>query len=227
MRKTTGKRSTKRHTPCHWVQVGPSLHLDENGDPAPPPYVRYRIARGPSEEPDEEVGGVGGTINPRELPEVRWEAGAGSRGKEEDKTATTRQAAAAKGAGRAAGAVVPANDRTFDREVGTSEIPVLVDFSASWCGPCRRLGRALPAIAQRFAGRVKVVKVDVDESPKAAVRYVDDKVPTLVVFRRGKPVAADCGFGSRRETEKWLAAVLEKAARPASKRPRRPPCGRA
>jgi thioredoxin 2 len=103
---------------------------------------------------------------------------------------------------------------------------VLVDFSAAWCGPCRRLGEVLPAIAERFAGRLKVVKVDVDESPKVSVRYVDEGVPTLVVFRRGKPVAVSCGFGSRRETEKWLAAALEKAARPASKKPRRPTCCR-
>ncbi|NMC68705.1 MAG: thiol reductase thioredoxin [Myxococcales bacterium] len=122
--------------------------------------------------------------------------------------------------------MIHANDETFDREVGTGDVPVLVDFSASWCGPCRRLGEVLPAIAQKFAGKVKVVKVDVDESPKVSARYVDEGVPTLVVFQRGKPVAMDCGFGTRRETEKWLEAALKQAAKPGSKKPRRPACCR-
>ena len=225
------KRSKKQRTPCHWVQVGPSLHLDENGDPAPPPYVRYRISRGLDDERDDEAGEARGRLDPRELPEIRCDEDTEGHSKEEDemttkKKRTTGKAAAARTAGGAEGAIVSANDRTFDREVGKGELPVLVDFSAAWCGPCRRLGEVLPAIAERFAGRVKVVKVDVDESPKVSARYVDEGVPTLVVFRRGKPVAVSCGFGSRRETEKWLAAALEKAARPASKKPRRPTCCR-
>lgn len=213
------RRGAKRFTACRWVQVGPSLHLDEHGDPAPPPYVRYRPCRGRDEDRDDDAGEVREPADVSELPEIRRDAAAGSSEKEEGEMATTRKRTTKK-------AMIHANDETFDREVGTGDVPVLVDFSASWCGPCRRLGEVLPAIAQKFAGKVKVVKVDVDESPKVSARYVDEGVPTLVVFQRGKPVAMDCGFGTRRETEKWLEAALKQAAKPGSKKPRRPACCR-
>ncbi|NMC69001.1 MAG: hypothetical protein GYA57_02910, partial [Myxococcales bacterium] len=172
------RRGARRFTACHWVQVGPSLHLDEHGDPAPPPYVRYRLCPGRDEDRDDDAGEVREPADVSELPEIRRDAAAGSSEKEEGEMATTRKRTTKK-------AIVHANDETFDREVGTGDVPVLVDFSASWCGPCRRLGEVLPAIAQEFAGKVKVVKVDVDESPKVSARYVDEGVPTLVVFQRG------------------------------------------
>jgi thioredoxin 2 len=121
--------------------------------------------------------------------------------------ATTRKPA------KAAELVVHATDETFAKETGGTT-PVLVDLSASWCGPCQRLGKALPAIAEKFAGKVKVVKVDVDESPKTAGRFVDEGVPTVVLLQRGKQIAKDCGFGSRHDTELWLERALAAKAKP-------------
>ena len=120
------------------------------------------------------------------------------------------------------GTIVHATDKTFGSEVSGSPEPVLVDFSAAWCGPCRRLGKALPAIARDFAGQVKVVKVDVDESPRISAVFIDEGVPTLVLFRKGKPVAVDVGFATKTQTATWLRRAL--ARKPEPKRARRPVC---
>jgi thioredoxin 1 len=209
----------KPYTPCHWRQVGPSLHLDEYGDPAPPPYARYRLFRGRDED-DEFV--ESGRDHVAELDDAGW---AGE--KEEDDMAKSKgepgQGKTAAGRATAKEMVVHANDETFKKELA-SDTPVLVDFSASWCGPCQRLGQVLPAIAEEFADKVKVVKIDVDESPRSATRYVDGGVPTLVLFQAGKPVATDCGFGTRRETEAWLEDALKKTAKPRARKARRPTC---
>ena len=74
----------------------------------------------------------------------------------------------------------------FNREVLQSEVPVLVDFFATWCGPCKMLGPVLESVAQQFQGRAKVVKVDIDESPELAEQYGITAVPTLMVFNAGK-----------------------------------------
>jgi thioredoxin 1 len=216
----------KRRTPCEWRQVGPSLHLDEHGDPATPPYVRYRLF--PKRDAREEFG---------RTSDVRPDDARPDGGKEKDQMTTTKKRETKKdmskgtkkagakkpGAKKPEATVVHANDDTFRAEL-RSELPVLADFSASWCGPCLRLGEVLPAIASRFAGRVKVVKIDVDESPRTAARHVDEGVPTLVLFKGGEPVAVECGFGDRRNTEKWLEAALEHAAPRPARRVRRPTC---
>jgi len=128
------------------------------------------------------------------------------------------------GGRKKAGLIVHADDRTFQKEIHSTTVPVLVDFSATWCPPCQLLAKALPEIAEAFAGKVKVVKVDVDESPKTAGRYAGESVPSLVLFRNGKPVTRDVGFGSKRETEKWLKGALQRPAGPGSRKPSRPTC---
>mgnify|MGYP001583857214 CR=1 FL=1 len=118
--------------------------------------------------------------------------------------------------------VVHATNETFRKEVLAAKGPVLVDFSASWCGPCQRLGKVLPAIAETFKGRVKVVKVDVDESPDLGARFAKEGVPTMLLVQRGKPLAVDCGFASRASTEAWLTQALEVTRQRRSKKPRHP-----
>jgi len=76
----------------------------------------------------------------------------------------------------------------FDREVLESEVPVLVDFWAVWCGPCRMIAPTVDAVAQEFAGRAKVLKLNVDDSPDIAGRYGVQSIPTLILFKGGQPV---------------------------------------
>jgi thioredoxin 1 len=104
--------------------------------------------------------------------------------------------------------VVHATDATFEQDIASDELPVLVDFSAGWCGPCKQLGKVLPAIAEKFAGRLKIVKVDVDECPQAAERFQVGSIPALLMLRGGKPFAATVGFGSRSNTERWIEEAL-------------------
>jgi len=78
------------------------------------------------------------------------------------------------------------NQDTFENEVLKSEIPVLVDLWAPWCGPCRALTPALDAITAEYEGKLKVVKLNVDESPKVAQQYSIMSIPTLLIFNNGE-----------------------------------------
>lgn len=82
----------------------------------------------------------------------------------------------------------------FEREVLQSDIPVLVDFWAVWCGPCRMLAPAIAEIAEEYAGRVKVCKVNVDEAPGIARKFGIASIPTVLLFKDGKNVAQSVGF---------------------------------
>ncbi len=77
------------------------------------------------------------------------------------------------------------NDENFDKEVLQSDIPVLVDFWAEWCGPCKVAGPTIEALASDYRGKVKVAKLDVDSSPETAGRFGVRSIPTLIVFKDG------------------------------------------
>ena len=88
----------------------------------------------------------------------------------------------------------------FDREVLESEIPVLVDFWAVWCGPCRMIAPTVDAVAEEYAGRAKVVKLNVDDRPDIAGRYGIQSIPTLVLFKGGQPVDRLMGGQNTKQT---------------------------
>jgi len=89
---------------------------------------------------------------------------------------------------------VDVTDATFDQEVLQSELPTLVDFWAAWCGPCRMIAPVVKEIASEQAGVLKVAKVDVDQNPAVATRYGVQSIPTLIVFKGGKPVERIVGY---------------------------------
>jgi thioredoxin 1 len=82
--------------------------------------------------------------------------------------------------------VVEMNDQNFETEVSTSEMPVLVDFSAEWCGPCKTLGPIVEEIAGEYSGRLKVGHLDIDNGRQTAARFGIMSVPTLLFFKNGK-----------------------------------------
>ncbi len=85
------------------------------------------------------------------------------------------------------------NDSNFDEQVVNSDLPVLVDFSATWCGPCKQIAPFVDQLAQEHAGKVKVVMVDIDESPQTAAKYGIRGVPTLKMFKAGEVIAEQVG----------------------------------
>ncbi len=93
------------------------------------------------------------------------------------------------------------NEQNFEEEVLLSRIPVLVDFWATWCGPCRMLAPTIARIAEEQEGKVKVCKVDVDECPMLAARFGISSIPTLMVFVDGKVTNAAVGVRSKPQIE--------------------------
>jgi thioredoxin 1 len=105
-------------------------------------------------------------------------------------------------------AAMAVNDQTFDAEVLKSTTPVLVDFWAEWCGPCRSLIPSIDALADEKAGRLKVVKVNVDESPDAPSKYGVRSIPALYIFKNGEVVAQTVGALPKSELTKWVEASI-------------------
>ena len=98
------------------------------------------------------------------------------------------------------------NENNFDNEVLKSDIPVLVDFWASWCGPCKMLSPIIAQLADEYAGKVKVCKVNVDEQPALANRYQIQSIPTMYFFKNGQIVDKSIGF----KPKNAIIAMIEK-----------------
>ena len=100
-------------------------------------------------------------------------------------------------------AVVHADEQTFRKEVLDSKVPVLVDFYADWCGPCRVLGPVLEELAQETPN-AKIVKVNVDDSPQLAGQYGVSSIPNLLVFKNGRIVNQQVGLASKKQLKSLL-----------------------
>jgi thioredoxin len=100
--------------------------------------------------------------------------------------------------------------KTFDEFIEAIELPVLVDFYAQWCGPCRMMNPVLEEIANKFEGSAKIAKVDTDKSPNIASKYDVTALPTLILFHKGKVIERIEGFRSTDALEKIMTNALER-----------------
>ena len=101
-------------------------------------------------------------------------------------------------------AEIQLNEQNFEQEVSRADLPVLVDFWASWCGPCQMLAPVIAEIAEEYAGKVKVGKVNVDEQPNLANRYGIASIPTVMLFKNGEVVSTSLGYRPKDELETML-----------------------
>ncbi|MFT3769543.1 MAG: thioredoxin domain-containing protein [Minicystis sp.] len=102
-------------------------------------------------------------------------------------------------------------EQDFEREIIRSELPVLIDFTADWCAPCKTVAPEVEAVARELEGKVKVVKVDIDRCKRIATMLRIQAVPTFMVFHKGRPVAADQGVLRRNQLRELVEPFLPRA----------------
>jgi thioredoxin 1 len=105
--------------------------------------------------------------------------------------------------------VIEFNDQNFESEVEKSDLPVLVDFWAVWCGPCKAIAPVIAEIADEYAGRVKVGKLDVDNNSQTAVKFGIRSIPTLLIMKNGSVVNQMVGAVPKNNIESLLNETLE------------------
>ncbi len=103
---------------------------------------------------------------------------------------------------------VAVTDDSFETDVLKATGPVLVDFWAEWCGPCKMIAPALEEIGAEYKGRVTVVKVNIDENPTTPNTYGVRGIPTMIMFKDGKPVATKVGAAPKSQLKEWVASSL-------------------
>lgn len=103
------------------------------------------------------------------------------------------------------GATHSVSDATFDQEVLKSSEPVVVDFFAEWCGPCKAMAPALEQVAADMKGKVKIAKIDVDQNPSVTQKYAIQAMPTMMIFKDGKKVAERVGaLTQKKQLADWI-----------------------
>ena len=99
-------------------------------------------------------------------------------------------------------------DASFEQDVLQAAEPVVVDFWAEWCGPCRMIAPALDEISREMDGKVKIVKLNVDENPQTAAKFGIRSIPTLMIFKDGKLAAQKVGAASKGDLSRWIGASV-------------------
>ena len=101
----------------------------------------------------------------------------------------------------------PVSDDNFETDVIGASEPVVVDFWAEWCGPCKMIGPQLEELSEEMAGKVKFVKLNVDENQQTAVKYGVRQIPMLIMFKGGEAVGTKVGVSAKSDLQKWIEAA--------------------
>ena len=105
-------------------------------------------------------------------------------------------------------ATLAVTDDTFDAEVKQSDVPVVVDFWAEWCGPCKMIAPSLEEISDEMGDKVKIAKVNMDENPDLAAQFGVRSIPTLLMFKDGEPVAIKVGAAPKNTLSDWISGEI-------------------
>ena len=99
-------------------------------------------------------------------------------------------------------------DETFDQDVLQSDVPVLLDFWAEWCGPCKMIGPLLSELSEEYANKIKIIKLNIDENNNTAIKYAVRSIPTLILFKDSTVQAQHIGSASKAQLKEFLDSNL-------------------